>query len=264
MLAPPEVRSSAPPTTGASADAGQAAERVGLTLLGGFELLRGGQLVSLPASAQRLLALLAVRERPASRLWVAGTLWPDRDEARGAANLRSTLWRLRQPNLELVAVSGDRLSVSPSVDVDLHRARTLAWAILHGGAALDHPDHVPAELVAGDLLPDWYDDWVLVEQERVRQLRLHALEELSGALVATGRGAAAVEAGLLAVRCDPLRESAQRALIRAHLAEGNRADALRHYRSYEALLAGELGIAPSPDLGELCRCVPTNALEDAR
>lgn len=240
-------------------------DRPMLGLLGGFELRVGGVAVALPASAERLLALLAMHERPASRSWISGVMWPDRDEARAAANLRSTLWRLRQPNLDLVSAVGDKLSVDGGLDVDLHRAREIAWRLLNGSDALDQPDRVPAELVAGELLPDWYDDWVLIEQERFRQVRIHALEELCGALVATGRTAAAVDAALLAVRCDPLRESAQRALVRAHLAEGNRADALRHYRLYERLLATELGITPSTELTDLCTPGPSRApLEDVR
>lgn len=221
-----------------------------LDLLGGFELSAGGHPFALPLSAQRLLALLAVQERPVSRTWVAGTLWPDKDEARAAANLRSTLWRLRQPNVELVVATADRLAIAPGVDVDLHRARDLSWRILDGGS-IDHDGRVPPELLAGDLLTDWYDDWVVVEQERMRQLRVHALEELCQGLDALGRSAAAVDAGLLAARCDPLRESAQRALIVAYIHEGNRAEAFRQYRRYVSVLRAELGIEPSRELSAL-------------
>jgi DNA-binding SARP family transcriptional activator len=235
----------------ASATDATAGPLLHLALLGGFELRVDGAVVTLPASGERLLALLAIHQRPASRSWVAGVLWPDRDEARAAACLRSTLWRLRQPTVELIAITGDRLAIAEAVEVDLHQARTSAWRVLNAVGALDHPDQVPPELVAGDLLPDWYDDWVLIEQERVRQLRVHALEELSSALTAVGRAAAAVDAALLAVRCDPLRETAQGALLRAHLAEGNRADAVRQYRAYERLLATELGVTPSAELASL-------------
>ena len=76
---------------------------------------------------------------------------------------------------------------------------------------------------AGELLPHWYDDWVVIERERFRQLRLHALDALCESLAAAGRYAAAVEAGRASVAAEPLRESAHRLLIQAHLAEGNRA-----------------------------------------
>jgi DNA-binding SARP family transcriptional activator len=87
-----------------------------------------------------------------------------------------------------------------------------------------------------------------MERERVRQRVLHALEALSGKLANIGRFADAVDAAILAVSAEPLRESAQRALIVAHVAEGNLVEAYRCYRSYCDLLHRELGVAPSGDL----------------
>ena len=101
---------------------------------------------------------------------------------------------------------------------------------------------------APDMLADWDDDWVVFERERLRQRLLHAVEALTTHLVDRGRCAEAVEAGLWAVAFDPLRESAQRALITAHLAEGNLVEARRVYVAYAALLADELGVRPSPEL----------------
>jgi DNA-binding SARP family transcriptional activator len=106
------------------------------------------------------------------------------------------------------------------------------------------PELAPAAL-ARDLLPDWYDDWVVLERERFRQLRLHALEALCRRLTEAGRFGAAVQAGLAAVAGEPLRESAHRILIQAHLAEGNPGEAVRQYHLYRRLLAGELAIEPS-------------------
>ncbi|HEX2156656.1 MAG TPA: bacterial transcriptional activator domain-containing protein, partial [Actinomycetes bacterium] len=108
-------------------------------------------------------------------------------------------------------------------------------------------DHQPEPAaLAGDLLPDWYEDWVVLERERLRQLRLHALEALCARLTGAGRFGAAVQAGLAAVAGEPLRESAHRTLIRAHLAEGNPGEAVRQYHLYRRLLTDELAIEPSP------------------
>jgi DNA-binding SARP family transcriptional activator len=96
-----------------------------------------------------------------------------------------------------------------------------------------------------DLLPDWYEEWVVVERERYRQLRLHALEALCVELVARQRFAQAVQAALVAVAGEPLRESANLALIRAYLAEGNVCEAMRHYQSFRDLLWDELRVVPS-------------------
>jgi DNA-binding SARP family transcriptional activator len=102
-----------------------------------------------------------------------------------------------------------------------------------------------------DLLPDWYDDWLVDEREGVRQLRLHALEVLTERLSTSGRHVEAIQAALAAVRLEPLRETAHAALIRAHLAEGNRSEALRQFSRCRDALAAELAVEPSESLRKL-------------
>ena len=77
---------------------------------------------------------------------------------------------------------------------------------------------------------------------------LHALEALSRRLVELGRYADAVEAAIAAIAAEPLRESAQRALIEAHLSEGNWVEAHRGFVTYRDLLRRELGVSPSHEL----------------
>jgi DNA-binding SARP family transcriptional activator len=137
--------------------------------------------------------------------------------------------------------------LSTHVLVDLDAIRERANSLLRESPSLAVSDVACADL-GSDLLPEWDDDWVLAERERFRQLRLHALEALCQRLLAVGRYGEALNAGLTAVVADPLRESAHQLVIQAHLAEGNRVEALRHYTSYTQLLRDELGIEPSRDL----------------
>jgi DNA-binding SARP family transcriptional activator len=90
-----------------------------------------------------------------------------------------------------------------------------------------------------------------MERESYHQLRLRALEALCRRLSAKGRFGQAVQAGLAAVSGEPLRESARRALIEAHLAEHNVAAALREYEAFHQLLRDELGLDPSEDMRAL-------------
>lgn len=223
-----------------------------LTLLGGFELRCGSALVELPASAQRLVAFLAIRARPLQRVHVAGMLWLDAPEQRANAALRTALWRSRRRDCLLVDARGPRIGLAAGVEVDLHASTRIAQRVLA------NPPQEVVELAGldrvwahGELLPDWYEDWVLIERERHRQLRLHALEALCEALTAAGRYGEAVEAGIAAVATEPLRESAHRALISVHLAEANVAEALRQYRLFGDLLREHLGLEPSACLREL-------------
>jgi DNA-binding SARP family transcriptional activator len=229
---------------------------VRLTLLSGFELGIDGRPVPLAPSGQRLIAFLALQDRWTPRSLCAGTLWPDSPEVHAAANLRSVLWRLNVSPHPLVHTSRSDLRLASSVWVDVHEMTRGAEGLFHAaGPHAGTEDGSALEVDRGafddDLLPDWTDDWVMVERERLRQLRLHALEVLCDRLTDARRFGEAVQAGLAAVRAEPLRESAQRSLIRAHLAEGNLGEALRQYRSFRQLLQEELGVAPSPELEDL-------------
>jgi len=223
-----------------------------LALLDAFELRVGGEPVALPPSAQRLLALLALHERPVLRHYVAGTLWLDTPEDRASANLRSSLWRLNLPGHKLVKATSLQLHLAPDVRVDVRETAELAHRLLTNSEDWDDGDiDLDPSRLMGELLPDWYDDWVLIERERLRQLSLHALEALSERLLAAKRLGKALEAALAAVSMEPLRESAHRHLIKIHLEEGNAAEAIRQFRFCSRLFHDQLGLAPSPQIAGL-------------
>ena len=220
-----------------------------LRLLNGFELAAAGEAVPLPMSAQRVLAFVALHDRPLQRPYVAGSLWLDSPEQRAYANLRSALWRIHRCGLPLVKAVGQQLSLDRGVVVDVHELEALARrALAETSAAVLEPEW---SLFGGDLLPDWYDDWLVLERERYRQLRLRALDSLCARLTDAGRFDEALAAGLAAVAGEPLRESAHRAVIRVHLSEGNVGEAIRQCRLCRRLLRAQLGIEPSARMDEL-------------
>jgi DNA-binding SARP family transcriptional activator len=224
-----------------------------LDLLGTWRLTGSGDVVDVGVNGRKMYALLALRGR-CDRPYVAGTLWPECSEAHAQGNLRATLSRLHRRNLAspLAHSTGGVLSLRPEVGVDVHGLVAVARAVLDGDRTAA-PRAAVRMLACEDLLLGWYDDWVLLERERLRQLRLHALEQLSGQLVAAGDLARAAEAALEAVAIEPLRESAHAALIRAHLAEGNRAEARRQFQRLRDLLHRELGEEPSRIVTDLLR-----------
>ncbi len=223
-----------------------------LTLLEAFELTNGAGPVTLSLPVQRLLAFLALRGRPARRAYVACSLWIDSSEDHAFGSLRSALWKLRRDGRALVEESNGRLRLAPDVRVDVHEAAAAAHRLLDPAAKIDDGDR-DCVFLRGELLPDWYDDWVVIERERFRQLRVHALERLCERLILERRFTEAVETGLAAVEGEPLRESAHRVLIHAHLAEGNAAEALRQYRVFRGLLRDRLGLEPSGQMDALVR-----------
>ncbi|MGH3270802.1 MAG: AfsR/SARP family transcriptional regulator [Trebonia sp.] len=214
-------------------------------LLAGPYITVGPERRDVPEGSKHLLAFVALRRRRVERRQAAGALWPLGDEERAAGNLRSALWRLRRAGIDVLVSDKWSLVLGTDVRVDLHALEGWATRVIEGRPA--EPDlSIPAAAAdALNLLPGFYDDWALIERERIRQRILHALEALSERLSNAGRFADAIEAAMLATSTEPLRESAHRALVRAHVAEGNVIEARRAYLAYEALLRRELGISPS-------------------
>ncbi|MGI9062314.1 MAG: AfsR/SARP family transcriptional regulator [Pseudonocardiaceae bacterium] len=228
--------------------------RCRLRLLDGFALEVGGRVCHPQLSGQRLLALLTI-SGPTGRVTAAGTLWPEASEPHALGSLRTAIWRLHSCSPGLVLGDADHLRLSPAVEVDIHTVVQRATRLINTEIA--HDDDLDIGPLRGrELLPGWYDDWVGHERERLRQLRMHALEALAAQLGSRGHYAAGLEAALEAVRMEPLRESSHRAVIALHLAEGNVAEAVRHFDAFRTALFGDLGVEPSPRLVGMLVAVP--------
>ena len=228
-----------------------------VTLLDGFTLEVTGRdrrsTADLPRGVQRLVAHLCLSHGP-TRTATAGHLWPDVPEAHAHGSLRSALWRLNKVAPGLIEVSGSALRLAAGVRVDVRDLNEWAQRAIAPPAGADVA--VPDAALLGDLLPGWYDDWVLLERERLRQLRMQALEAVAARLAFLGRHCEALEAAYAAVRADPLRESAHRTVVRVHLAQGNLAEALRAYDFFRTMVEDELGVPPTEQMTRLVQDIP--------
>jgi DNA-binding SARP family transcriptional activator len=234
-----------------------------LQLLGGFNLVVDGRSFHLPRAEQRVLAYIALCDRPQARSRLAGRLWPDATEPRAMARLRTALWRLRQPRRLLVDGTSDTVVLADGVVVDVNELTTLVHRFLDAPIDADAPPLT--ELAgAGELLPEWEDEWLVPQRERFRQIRLHALERLGERLAEEGRFGRAVEVSLAVVADDPLRESAQRVLIKVYAAEGNVHEAIGQYLAYRRVMHDELGLEPSPQMEALIDELGIDAARAAR
>ena len=151
-----------------------------VALLGGFRLLHAGHVVSMSPGAERLLAFVALHSQPVGRLLVAGTLWSEASERRAYATLRSSLSRLDPVARRALRVDPVALRLADEVAVYLQDARALVHRLLAPAATPSEDDLSPTAIAAlsRDLLPGWYEDWVLLESEDWRQLRLHSRESM--------------------------------------------------------------------------------------
>lgn len=227
-----------------------------IELLGGLRVLRGGEVVTHfdTRRAAVLLAFLALRPgRAQSREMLAELLWPDEDPAATRPRLRQTLSTVRhllEPGGSPSPIEGDHSQVQllPSaVRTDVAQFNGCLQA---ASSTAEHVERARSlsEAVAlyrGELLPGFYDDWVLTERARLHEAYLQALLDLAAAKAGAGDAAGGLELAQHAVRTDPLREDAHRCLLRLYSAAGRVPDMLRHYRDLTRLLREEVGASPS-------------------
>jgi len=220
-------------------------------VLGGFSLRVADGQVVVPRNAQRVLGFLAVTGVEHLRDTIAGQLWPAAAPERAMSNLRTALWRVRRANPGIVRARRDSIGLGDDVEIDYEVITSRARSIISEHPLDDQDVAGAARLLEADLLPGWDEEWLLLDRERHRQLRIHALERLSEVLTERGHYARAIDVACAAIRVEPLHESAHAALIAAHMAEGNRTEAIRHFRAYTRLLDEEAGLEPSSRLAVL-------------
>ena len=228
---------------------GLSGEQRSLRLFGCWDLRVGGRPVRMGGREQRLIAYVALNGRR-MRSFVAGILWPDSTENHAQSSLRAALLQVRRSSAGLLDADQTTVDMAPDVQVDVRDFRRYATEVAV------NPDDVDFEaamgiLDSGDLMPGWYEDWVMFERERLQHERVRALEALAMAELRRGSAEAALTAARASSAVEPLRESAHSIVIRAHLMVGNVADAIHEYRAYTHLLQDELGISPSDQLREL-------------
>jgi DNA-binding SARP family transcriptional activator len=212
--------------------------------------------VEAPPGVQRLLAFIALQGGSVSRSRAARELWPDLAAQQAAASLRSTLWRIRQVG-RLVDPGATTLRLAGGVEVDVQGLLGTGPVGSLDGAALGSSANL-------ELLPDWAEDWVTVERERMRHLELQVLDDRVASLTGSGRVVEALDTALRAIRLEPLRESSHRAIITIFLQSGNRSAALAHYHGLVELLRDELGLGPAADTTALVQPFLSSRVRSSR
>jgi DNA-binding SARP family transcriptional activator len=218
--------------------------RASLRLLGGWHLIDDdGRALALSSREQRLTALLGlVGER--RRLHVAGTLWPESTDQRAMANLRRAVMATKQRRPGLLRADRVSIALADDVDVDVTALRRAA-----SSANLPATDNEKARLLAllgtQELLPGWYDDWVLVAREALAQLRVGALERVARQALEAGDLGFAIAAARAITDVEPFAESACEVAISAHLARDDFGSAVHEFQRYSATIRHDLGVAPS-------------------
>ncbi len=226
-----------------------------ISLLGEFSLRHNEQTLSLDTpSYQSLLAYLVIHaHRHHSRQQLAFQFWPDSNESQARTNLRGALYILRQtlPDADCF-LTASRQTVQWRLDapcvVDAWEFQTAVSQAQQTPSPADQQSYLQQAIAVyhGDLLPGFYDDWVLSVREVLRQQYLTTLEKLLSLFENRRNYAEAIEVARKLLREDPLHEAAYRRLMRLQSLDGNVAGALRTYHACSTRLQRELGVDPSP------------------
>jgi DNA-binding SARP family transcriptional activator/tetratricopeptide (TPR) repeat protein len=248
--------------------------RLGLTLFGGFQARRQpGGAVALPSrKAQALLAYLAVpigQVHPRGKL--AALLWGETREEWARASLRQAVFAIRRAvgdsGVPALVLEGDTLALDPSaVDVDVAAFERLM-------SRADPPAIEEASsLYQGDFLAGLvvdepgFEEWLVTERERLRELALVGLAKLLGHQRKAAEPETTIRTALKALALDPLQEPVHRTLMRLYAQLGRRGAALRQYQHCVTVLQREVGLEPEPETKQLYQSIlrqrPTSSVVD--
>lgn len=228
--------------------------RVALTLFGGFQSrLDSGPAVTLGRrKAEALLAYLAMppgREHPKKKL--AAFLWADDNTSAARIGLRQVLFAIRNTlrvTPPIVISDGATVALDPSrVEVDV-----LAFEREARGETSESWQRA-VDLYRGDLLVGLsvqdvpFEDWLIAERERLRDLAETCLMKLLDHHSRNGDVERAIQAGLRLIGMNPLQERVCRSLMELYASSGRRGSALRQYQLCVSTLQRELGVEPEAE-----------------
>ena len=193
-----------------------------------------------------LISILSF-DGPQAREVLSGRLWPSVNKARGGANLRQRVSRLRRDTGRVVVHTGQSVRLSDDVEVDAGTIGTLsAEALLELGELLAGFDYADNEFLNG---------WVATQRESLRRERVDALVGHAYRLESQRQLASALRLSDCILALMPLQEHAWRHQMRLHYLRGDRSSAIQAFERFEALLRDETGARPSEETIELLRMI---------
>jgi DNA-binding SARP family transcriptional activator len=224
---------------------------------------------------QELLSyLLIYRDRPHSRETLATLLWGNTSTEKSKKYLRQALWHLHAAlnsengnATEVLLVDHDWLSLNSRSNLWTDVAefeRAFAGAEGIPGKHLDSQQaqalRSAVTLYQDDLLPGWYQDWILFERERLQNMYLLILDKLIGYLQYHEQYEVAQGYGATILKFDPARERTHRQLMYLYYLGGDRTAALRQFERCVSALKEELGVKPERRTIELYERIKSDQL----
>ena len=249
-----------------------------IRFFGNFGIFVDGEALPLGTNAKALAILkylLAHRARSVSREYLMGWLWPESSAKKARWSLNSAVhalrklsagWTSQAPHAGFVAYEGGCYRLHPSLRVstdvdefDAHyeHGRRLAEQGRVHEAAIEYEAAV--RLYRGDYLEEeLYEDWTMVQRERLINVYVGALARLAGYYAETARYEEGLRVCYRILEKEPCHEGAYRVLMECNVGLGLPALAGRQYRLCEEILRRERGVSPSSETEALYRHISGN------
>ena len=238
---------------------------ISILLLGTPQVMRDGQLLTVPRRQSRaLLYYLAAQRGRVEREHLTDLFWPDLERAAARQTLRTTLHGLRQRVGEALEIDDIALAVRDTVDVDLRELEQQLGRSQPELATLDAVlARVRGELLEGFSLPDapGFEQWAGNERERIGRQVVRGLTILARAFAGQRMFAPALDALERALLRDPLLEDVQRLAMQIAYFSGDRVGAIRRYEQLRMLLDEELGVPPMAETQLIYDAIVTDGLD---
>jgi WD40 repeat protein/DNA-binding SARP family transcriptional activator len=220
-------------------------------LLGQFEVRLDGIAIDIPSrTAQSLLAYLISNPGTAFRReQLAGVLWPDSTEANSKGYLRSAIWRIRKTLKDISSDNSDYILSNKIIITFNHKlpfwVDTQVLEKSKGQSAQELLEET--SLYQGELLPGFYEDWVVLERERMRTVFDRKMHRLMQCLIDDKSWEQVIEQAERWISLGDTPEPAYRALMIAYTSLGDKGKALTTFMRCLDALEHELGVGPTEE-----------------
>jgi predicted ATPase/DNA-binding SARP family transcriptional activator/tetratricopeptide (TPR) repeat protein len=216
-------------------------------LLGTFDVKYKKKPINISSRpAQSLFAYLILSAGTAHRREkLAGMLWPDSLEETARDNLRHALWRMRKA---LESTSSTRFLQADDISISFKESSDYWLDVAELEKISD--DASADELIAafpnyqGELMPGFYEEWVVSEREHLSSIFEHHMARLISLLQEEKRWLDILDWAERWIKLGQKPEPAYRALMAAHAAKGDMSKVAATYERCVKSLK-EFGIEPS-------------------
>lgn len=219
--------------------------------------------------------LLLHLKKPSYREHLASLMWHNTTTAQSRRYLSKTVWQLQNAladcslqDLPLLTIDPDWIQVNSHCDfwIDIavleHASEITSNVRGHqlGKSQIEHVRHA-VSLYHSELLEGWYQDWCIIERERMQHIFLSLVDKLMEYCEYKRQFELGIHYGRHILRYDKTRERTHRRLMRMLHLDGDRTGALRQYGLCNEALRDELSVSPSHQTQRLFRLIKADVLD---